>query len=215
MQKKIILIFLITLSCLPSTLYAYVDLQLGFSFSTRRVEALDASGEVDPDGGEARSSTKGFNINWAWYLWEYTALELNYAESEERIQDDRKASTSDGLTVFNSIDSTIKTVTQGVGIRQTFAPRNARFIPSLSIGYARYITSGFTNYKFTSSGVDNEASLEREEEVTNSSYATASLAIRVTKRMRLTLSARSIVPGVEVDKADKNVTYSGGLSWVF
>jgi hypothetical protein len=200
---------------LSSTAYAYVDLQVGFSYSTRRVEALNASGEIDKDGGEALATNRGFNINWAWYLWEYTALEFNYAESEQQVVDDRVATSSDGTTIFNNINSLIKTKTEGVGIRQTFASRKARFIPSLSIGYARYTTSGQTKYQFTRSGVDDEVTIDRAGEVVNSSYATVSLAIRITKRMRLTVSANSIVPGVEIDQADKNITYSGGLSWIF
>jgi hypothetical protein len=215
--KPIILFSFLTVSffnCI-STAHAYVDLQVGFSFSTRRVEALDAGGDIDKDGGEALATNRGFNVNWAWYLWEYTALEFNYSESEQRVEDDRVASSSDGSTVFNNIDSLIKTKTEGIGIRQTFATRKSRFIPSLAIGYARYTTTGQTKYNFTRAGVDDEITIDREGEVVNSSYATVSLAIRIIKRMRLTLSARSIVPGVEIDQADKNITYSGGLSWIF
>ena len=208
---KIILLIL----TLATNLHAYVDLQLGFSFSNRRVEAIDAEGNVDENGGEATSSSRGVNINWAWYLWEYTALELNYAESEEIIEDSRVRASSDGAITFNNVRSTVKTKTQGVGVRQTFAPRSSRLIPSLSVGYARYITSGDTFYKYTSGGIDSETTIESEEEITNSSYATATLAIRVTKLMRVTLSARTVVPGVDFNEADKNITYSGGLSWVF
>jgi hypothetical protein len=210
---KLTILFSLLLTSVSA--YSYVDLQVGFSHSTRRVEALDAGGDIDKDGGEAIATNKGFNVNWAWYLWEYTALEFNYAESEQRVKDDRIAVSSDGNTTFSNIDSLIKTKTQGIGIRQTFASRKARFIPSLSVGYARYTTSGQTNYKFSTGGVEDEVTIDREDEVVNSSYATFTLAIRITKRMRLTLSANSIVPGVEIDQADKNITYSGGLSWVF
>ncbi len=201
--------------CLVNCAHAYVDLQLGFSYSTRRVEATDSEGEIDPDLGEAQSTTRGFNVNWAWYIWETTAIELNYAESEERIEDSRSTTANSGAITIKNTDSKIKTVTQGVGIRQAFASRKSTFIPSLSIGYARYITSGETTYLLSDSGGDFEATIERDEETVNSSYATASLAIRITKLMRLSLSARTIVPGVEIEKADQNITYSGGLSWIF
>lgn len=200
---------------LPTISFAYVDLQVGYTFSSQTIDAVDSRGEVDEDGGAAIATNKGFTINWAWYLWEYTALEINYSQSEQRVEDNRVATSSDGSTIFNNIDSIIRTKTEGIGIRQTFAPRKARFIPSLSFGYARFTTSGETKYKFNRSGVDDEITIDRDAEVVNSSYATFSLAIRITRRMRLSLSARSVVPGVEIDKADKNITYTGGLSWVF
>ncbi len=206
---KIILVNLF----LISSAYCYVDLKLEYTYSTRRVEAVDADGELDADLGEAKSTTKGFSVNWAWYVWEYTAIEFNYAESEERIEDDRSA--TDGSITINNQDSLVKTTTQGVGIRQSFANRKARIIPSISIGYARYTTSGQTTYKLTDGGVAREIVLNRDKEVTNSSYASATLAFKITKLLRLTFSAKTIVPGFEIDKADKNVSYFGGLSWVF
>jgi hypothetical protein len=207
-------IILVTLF-LSSTAQAYVDLQVGFSYSTRRIEASNADGEIDPDLGEAQSTTKGFNVNWAWYIWETTALELNYAESEERIEDSRSTTANGGAITIKNTDSKVKTITQGVGIRQALASRKSTFIPSISIGYARYITSGETTYLLSDAVGDFEATIERDEETINSSYASVSLAIKITKLMRLALTARAIVPGVEIDKADQNITYSGGLSWIF
>lgn len=211
MQRILLIVTMMT----SFSAYSYVDLNLSYTFTQRRIEATNSSGESDPDLGVAVSTTKGYTASWAWYIWEYTALEFNYSETDQILEDDRAVvDSSSGITIKN-VNSLVKTTTQGVGIRQSLAGRKSAIIPSISIGYAKLITSGNTEYTLNQSGTDYELSLERDKEVYNSGYATFQLAFRFTKLMSLTLLAKSVFPDFKTEEAENNLTYSAGLSWMF
>jgi hypothetical protein len=212
MQKIKIVLFLIL--CLAHSAYAYVDLGIHYSYTSRRIEGAEIVGSGE-DSGEAITTTSGAGINWAWYMWEYTALELNYSQSTERLQDNRETSTDDDSVTIKEIDSTVVSVVQGAGIRQSLASRKSTFIPSISVGYAKLIVSGTTKYKLDVSGTEEQITLERDKETFNSGYATFSLKIRITKLMGLTFSARTVMPDFDTSQANNNLTYRAGFSWVF
>jgi hypothetical protein len=194
--------------------FSYVDLNISYSFTKRKIEGIeDELSTQDP--GEAVTTTSGVSVNWAWYIWEYTALELNYSTSDERLQDNRETTTDDSSITIKEIDSIVRTQVSGVGIRQAFASRKARIIPSLSIGYAQLTTSGTTTYTLDSSGTEEDLTIEQDREVMNSGYVTFQLRFRLTQLMGLTLAAKSVMPDFDTDQAENNLTYSAGFSWVF
>lgn len=206
---------IILLSLLSTNVNAYVDLGLFYSFTSRRIQGAEIVGS-DEDPGEAITTSTGAGINWAWYMWEYTALELNYSQSTERLVDNRETSTDDDSVTIQEIDSTVVSVVQGAGIRQSFASRKSTFIPSLSIGYARLTVSGRTKYTLNVNGVgEQNLELERDKETFNSGYATFQLKIRISKLMGLTLSAKTVMPDFDTSQANDNLTYRAGFSWVF
>ncbi len=197
-----------------STSYSYVDLNLSYTYSLKRIEGVETVDNDDP--GEAVSTSNGASITWAWYIWQYTALELNYGETTERLKDSRESTTSDESVTIKNLDSTLITKVSGVGIRQSFAGRKSSIIPSLSLGYAKYTTSGKTVYTLDiESEGEQEITLEREQKSFNSYYAAFSLKFRITQLMGLTLAAKTVLQDLDADKPSDNVTYSAGLSWVF
>jgi len=209
MIKSVLILFLFI-----SSAHAYVDLSVSYSFTKRKIEgAQDDLSEDDP--GEAVTTTSGISANWAWYIWEYTALEFNYSSSDERLTDNRETQTDDSTISIKEIDSLVKTQVSGVGIRQSFASRKATFIPSLSIGYAQLTTSGTTTYTLDNNGTEETLTLERDKEVFNSGYVTLQLRLRLTKLMGITLAAKSVMPDFDTTQAENNLTYSAGFSWVF
>jgi hypothetical protein len=143
MKKYLILSLLI----LSNQVLSYVDLNLSYTRSINKIPGVET--ELNPEPGAALSTTDGYVLNWAWYMWEYTALELNYSRTSQRLQDDREVTTTSGadVIIIKEQDSTVITEVSGVGIRQSFANRTAAIIPSLSIGYAKYTTSGSIKYK--------------------------------------------------------------------
>lgn len=199
---------------LTSNAIAYVDLGISYAYTKRRVEGAQIVG-ADEEPGEAITTTSRQGINWAWYIWDYTALELNYSESTERLVDNRETATDDNTVTIKEIDSTVISTVQGAGIRQSFASRKSRFIPSISIGYAKLTVSGTTKYILDVNGTEETITLERDKETFNSSYATVQLKIRITQLMGLTFAAKTVMPDFETSEADKNLTYSAGFSWVF
>ncbi|MCO4753530.1 MAG: hypothetical protein KC478_03565 [Bacteriovoracaceae bacterium] len=192
---------------------AYVDLSLNYNFSKRKIEGVETS--VDTDPGMAVTTTEGWSINWGWFIWEYTALELNYSRTSERLVDDRESSNADGSFTIKEIDSLVVTEVQGAGLRQSFASRKSLIIPSLSLGYAKLITSGETNYKVDDGSGEEDIPLERDRETSNSGYVAFSLRFRLTKLMGLSLSAKSVMPDFDTTKMEENLLYSAGFSWVF
>lgn len=208
------LFVVIFLSVFSEQALSYVDLGLNYNFTQRKIDGMEPTDAV-PDPGEAVTTTEGWSINWGWYIWAYTALELNYSQSKERLVDDRETGTDDDTLVIKEIDSLVKTQVMGVGIRQSFAKRKALLIPSLAIGYAKLTTSGETSYVLDDNGTEHKLTLDRDTEVFNSSYVTLSLRIRFTELVGLSLAAKSVMPDFDTSKASDNLTYSAGFSWVF
>jgi hypothetical protein len=211
-MKKFLFFTVIVSSCA----YGYVDLNLGYSFSMRKVDGVET--DTNPEPGSAQTTTSGYTLNWAWFVWEYTAIELNFSQTTQRLLDDREVSTEDSSGnpfTIKQQDSTVITQTSGIGIRQAFASRKARIIPTLAIGYAKYVTSGTTKYIFDFDGTELDFEQEQDKEEFSSSYASFSLRFRITQLMGLTISAKTVMPDFETDEAGNNVTYSAGLSWVF
>lgn len=209
--KLIPLILLITLGATQ----AYVDLSLSYTFSRNVIEGEEDPTDPDADVGKAISSTEGYSAVWAWYIWEYTAMELSYSQSTNRVEDDRETATDDETIIVTSVDSTVKTTVSGMGIRQSFADRKSRIIPSISIGYAEFVTSGSTVYTIDNNGTEETLTIEKETQKQSSSYATLQIRIRLTELMGLSLAAKTVMPEFDTSKAQNNVTYSAGFSWIF
>lgn len=209
--------FLVVLFFLCQLSYGYVDLNLSYTYSVRRVEGVETL--ANPEPGAAQTTVTGYSLNWAWFMWEYTALEINYSSSTQSILDDREITTSDASTgdpvTIKEQDNTVMTEVAGVGIRQAFASRKSRIIPTLAIGYASFTTSGTTRFIIDYNGAEGMVESEQEKEVFSSSYASFSLRFRLTQLMGLTLAARTVMPDFETQQASNNMTYSAGLSWIF
>lgn len=206
-------LLILAIMMISSASYSYVDFNLSYSFSMRKVEGVDESGEVSDENGSAVTTSNGYGVNIAWYIWEYTALELNYSETTEVLRDDREASSGD-ITI-KELESEVKTKVAGVGLRQSFASRKSRIIPSISLGYAKYTTSGVSRYLLDDNGTERKLEIEQDQQEFSSSYASASLKFRLTKFMGLTLGAKTIMPDFDTSQASNNVTYSAGFSWIF
>lgn len=209
--------FLFVLLIFCQSAMAYVDLNLSYTYSVRRVEGVET--EANPDPGSAQTTSTGYIFNWAWFMWEYTALELNYSSTTQRLLDNREITTTDAGTgdpvTIKEQDNTVITEVAGVGIRQAFASRKSRIIPTLAIGYATYTTSGSTKFVIDYNGIQGTVDSEQEKEVFSSSYASFSLRFRLTQLMGLTIAAKTVMPEFETDQASNNMTYSAGLSWIF
>jgi hypothetical protein len=193
--------------------YSYVELGLNYSF---RQQIIDDPNTIDTnDPKRSISTTKTYGFNWAWYIWEYTALEINYSESYNTVNDNREVDSSDGSITFTNVTSNTIQKVQGLGLRQSFANRKARFIPSLSIGYARLTTSGETEYEFTDSGTPDTVSIAQEEQIFDSAYVALQLRFRFTQLMGITLLGKTVMPDFDTSQLSNNVVYSAGFSWVF
>lgn len=194
------------------TALSYVDLNLSYTHSMRKIDGVETDSEPEP--GSAVTTSNGYSVNWAWYIWEQIALELNYAKTEQKLTDDRKFTLKSGIDILK-VESLVTTEVNGVGLRIAFANRKAAIIPNLSLGYARYTTFGVTEFEYDDDGAKGTAKQERDKEVTASGYAAFSVRLRLTELMGFTLAAKTIMPDFNTSLAGDNVTYSAGFSWIF
>ena len=208
MKVLSLLIILIT-----TNLQAYVDLSLNYTLAKFRVDGVET--DANPEPGNATTTSEGYQINWAWFIWEYTALELNYSSTTRELVDTRQAIDSSSGFIITQVNNVTVQEVSGAGIRQAFASRKAKIIPSLAIGYARYTTSGTSTYTIDDNGTEREIEIEEDKEVVSSSYVALSVRFRFTDLMGLTLGARAVAPDFDTEEAQNNLTYTAGFSWLF
>ncbi|MCT4641742.1 MAG: hypothetical protein N4A33_05540 [Bacteriovoracaceae bacterium] len=207
---RFVLLFILSMS----SALCYVDLGVNYSYSKRKVDGVEVNGSMN---GQAVSESATISANWAWYIWSYTALEFNYSKTKGQIVDTRQIEITDGSDTFTIKKSVTKTQTEvkGVGIRQSFAKKTAKIVPSLAIGYAVLTTSAQRELLVQIGSSQISSPDEIPEESTASSYATFSLRFQFTKLMGITLGAKAVMPDMEFEEAKNNMTYSAGLSWIF
>ncbi|MAF77581.1 MAG: hypothetical protein CME60_05410 [Halobacteriovoraceae bacterium] len=158
------------------------------------------------------STTIGGSI--ALYLFDRTAIELNYNQTETITDENRVLSIDDTYNLTKQIN-TVQIYSYGIGIRQAFASRKSRFRPSLSLGYARQFTSDSTTAYFTNTdtgenfSISNAGSKSRYDSV----FGTFSLEIMLTRRFSLRGSVKTIFKAFEFNRAQDNMNYLFGFSW--
>ena len=150
----------------------------------------------------------------AVYLFDTTAIELNYGQTETI------TSETDVLTIDSTYDligqrNNVLIYSYGIGIRQAFASRRSRFRPSLSIGYARQFIRDSTAATFrnkdtnTSFIVNGTTSKRRDDSV----FGSFNLELRLTQRVSLRGSVKTIFKAFEFNRAQDNIRYLVGFSW--
>jgi hypothetical protein len=191
----------------------YFDFGVNYTYTKNVIRNNDMDSLNDDK--KAVSTTEGINIGLGWFLWEYTALEFNYAVSVNKVIDDRSPQLIGTDLTLLSVRNQIRSEIKGVGIRQALAGRNARLIPSISVGYAEFTTSGLTTYFIDDRGEVISFDVEQEALVQSSSYASLQLRLKITELMGISFMARTVMPQFRMDDAENNITYSLGFSWVF
>jgi hypothetical protein len=160
--------------------------------------------------------TRAYSAGLATYIFDYTAIDLNASKSEDITTENeryRVATNVDLVGQQNVVNSTV----YGIGIKQMFAPRSARLIPALSVGYAKQFTENSTS--LTVEDVVSKVRVVLNNAVAkqrvDSMFGTFSLQLRLTERLSLRGSVKTLFPAFETDKAKNNLKYAIGLSWIF
>lgn len=201
MMKRIVLI-----TALFATLstQALVEINGEYGLSTQKY-GVSRDNEIE-------ATTIGGAV--ALYLFDSSAIELNYSQTE----------TVTTETDVLSIDSTYDLIGQenkvlvysyGIGIRQAFASRKARFKPSISIGYARQFIKDSTSATFRNNDtgsvflINGGNSRTRDDSV----FGSFNLELRLTQTVSLRGSVKTIFRAFDFDRAQDNVRYLVGFSW--
>ncbi len=151
------------------------------------------------------------------YIFDYTAIDLNASKSSD-VTTERERYTITG-TSFDVIgqQNRVSTTVFGIGLKQSFAPRNARLIPSLALGYARQFVDYQSDITIenTSSKVQSIISGGETKQRIDSVFGTFALQLRLTERMSLKGSVKTLIPAIKLDKVRDNIKYAFGFSWIF
>ncbi|AUN97205.1 hypothetical protein DOM21_15635 [Bacteriovorax stolpii] len=162
------------------------------------------------------SVNRTYSAALSTYIFDYTAIDLNASRSSDITTENERYNVTTGIDVVGQQNRVTSNV-YGVGIKQMFAPRTARLIPGISIGYAKQ----FLNYNSdltiedTSTKARTNLAGRTTKQRIDSVFGTLSLQLRMTERLSLKGSVKTLFPAFELDKARDNVKYAIGFSWVF
>ena len=190
---------------------------LGMSSSWALIEFSGEFGYDKQVYGTERNNkitSRTYGGSMALYLFNYTAVELNYGQTETTTTE------TDTITLDNTYDilgqqNKVLLYNYGIGIRQAFASRKARVRPSFSIGYARQFVSDSTEITFKNKTSGATILLQDPEEKyrSDSVFGTLSLDLRLTKSLSLRGSVKTIFKAFEFDQARDNMKYLVGFTW--
>lgn len=162
------------------------------------------------------SVNRTYSAALSTYIFDYTAIDLNASRSSDITTENERYNVTTGIDVVGQQNRVTSNV-YGVGIKQMFAPRTARLIPGISLGYAKQ----FLNYNSdltiedTSTKARTNLAGRTTKQRIDSVFGTLSLQLRMTERLSLKGSVKTLFPAFELDKARDNVKYAIGFSWVF
>ncbi len=152
----------------------------------------------------------------AFYMFNYTALEINYSQSAT-VSTEKKVLSVDSVYNVTGSKNQIFVHTHGIGLRQALASRRARVRPSFSLGYARRSESDKTDLDLVNntSGTTFKVSGPTSKKRYDSVFGTLALNLRLTRGLSLRGSLNTIFEAFKFDEAQDNIKYMVGLAWVF
>ncbi len=197
-------LFFLSFLILSNQVHALMEISGEYGLS-KQVYGTDRNNDIE-------STTIG--ASWALYLFDYTAIELNYNQTET-ITDENNTLTIDSTYDLTRQVNTVQIYSYGIGIRQAFASRKSRFRPSMSLGYARQFTSDSTVAYFKNNDTGNTFSISDVEQKSryDSVFGSFSLEIMLTRTFSLRGSVKTIFKAFEFDRAQDNMNYLFGFSW--
>jgi hypothetical protein len=150
----------------------------------------------------------------AWYLFETTAIEGNYNQTETTTNQQTDVAIDSTYSVTGQ-KNVVLLYSYGLGVRQLLAGRKARILPSLSFGYARQFQKDQTTYTFKNeSSGDSFTLTDAATKVRyDSVFATFAINFKITKRFSLRVSANTIFEAFKFNRAQDNMKYLVGFTW--
>lgn len=160
--------------------------------------------------------TRSYSGVLSTYVFDYTAIDLSASRTQDITSENERYTVATGIDLIGQ-QNRVRSSVYGIGIKQMFAPRSARLIPGISMGYAKQ----FLDYQSdvtvedTSSKIQLKINNGTKKQRIDSVFGTFSLQLKMTERLSLKGSVKTLFPAFELDKARDNVKYAIGFSWVF
>lgn len=152
----------------------------------------------------------------AMYLFETTALEVNYSYSTS-ITDEHNTIAVTGTTInIIGMVNTVESEVFGLGVRQLLASRKSIIRPLISMGYAKQFVVDYTDITIQdSTGTTSLLRTSTSRSKSDSVFASFSLELRIMKHMALRGSVQTVFPAFEFDKMKDYQKYTAGFTWMF
>ena len=195
---------------------------LVFIFTGQAHALMELSGSFSYDKtvyGDQRQN-KITNRTWASgiaiFLFNSTALELNYSSSEEETIENEVIPLSGFNVSLVGTQQTVQNEVFGVGLRQVLGHRKARIVPSISLGYAKQFITSWSDatYRDDSTLQELRTSSDPTKSRTDSVFGTFTVKLNLTQRLSLTGSINTLFKAFETDQARDNLKYRVGFSWI-
>ena len=162
-------------------------------------------------------TTRNYTSSIAFYFFSNTAFEVNYYNSTNmKLANEKYKITGVANYSVTQSYSEVRYESFGVGLRHAFAPRGSPVRPLISMGYAKKFTenSGNTLFEKDSDGSTINISHNDEKSREDSVFGSFQLQLRITSRLSLTGSVKTIFKAFEWDEAKNSLKYLVGFSWI-
>lgn len=206
-RRPLFFIFFALIFIIPANSWAITELSGSFGYQKN----------VFGENRESDIVTRSYSASVAFYFWTRTALEFNFFHNREDTTNRSSIPVSGTDVEVREIQNQVTTNVYGIGLRQSLAPRDAIIRPLISLGYAKQYISDVTEYTFFDTDTNEEFKFNDGETKLNddSVFATFSLELQITRGLSLRGSVRSVFPAFEFKRADENLKYMAGFTWMF
>lgn len=160
--------------------------------------------------------TRSYSGALSTYIFDYTAIDINVSRTQDTTSENERYSVATGVDLIGQ-QNRVKSTVYGIGLKQMFAPRTARLIPGISLGYAKQFLDYDSDLTIEDTSTKAQSKIYRAatKQRIDSVFGTVSLQLRMTERLGLKASVKTLFPAFKLDKARDNIKYAFGFSWVF
>lgn len=144
-----------------------------------------------------------------------TAFQFDFVQGQSILLEDQQyPAGNSNEVVYRKTD--VETQTFSINLRQAFTGSNSFIRPMIMIGWARRMTlnSGYTDFRDNSSGQVTRVYQPEQELDQDLTQLALYLKIRIFNGFFLSLSARTLFEGFEIAKANQNLRFFIGFSWL-
>ncbi len=205
MKCALFILIFIFLGFAPT--YASIELSADFSYNK----------QVFGDDRQNSSIERLYKGSIATYLFQYTALELNFSISEEVTTVEETIAVTGTTASITGYQNNVENTVYGIGIRQALAGKDSFIRPLISIGYAKQFIKSYTDYRFfdSTSGQAILVTTDLEKSRQESVFGTFTLQIRLSGRLAIRGSVNTVFPAFDFNKAKDSLKYLVGFTLIF
>ena len=80
--------------------------------------------------------TRSYSGVLSTYIFDYTAIDLSASRTQDITSENERYNVTTGIDLVGQ-QNRVRSSVYGIGLKQMFAPRTARLVPGISLGYAK------------------------------------------------------------------------------